>query len=269
MEGGNFLEQERLWYPLGFIKIYHPLTTINVNTILYTWAGMLTLAILVVLSRLLIIKPKSRSAYIIKQLVQSFIQLVEESVGMFVEHYFTFISSIFLFILTCNWVGLIPGIEEPTKDINTTLALSIIAFIYIHKETIVTHGIKAYLKDYFMPFDRYFPLNILAGIAMLPLKLLGELSTVISLSFRLFGNIFGGAIITQLAKTSLGNSIVLNTIGTVTGFNLLLLAFFVLFEGLLQAFVFSILSLTNLAMAVKIEEENHNLDTEKTPKEIQ
>ena len=267
MEGDNFLDQERLWYPLGFINIYHPFSSIHVNTILNTWIGMLSLAILVLVSRILIKNSTSRATYIIKQIIQSFIDLVEQSVGKFVEHYFTFTSSIFLFILACNWVGLLPGIEEPTKDINTTLALSIVAFIYIHKETIKTHGIITYLKDYFMPFERFFPLNILAGLAILPLKLLGEMSTVISLSFRLFGNIFGGSIITSLARKSIGDSLLFNFITTFSGFNILLLSFFILFEGLLQAFVFSILSLTNLAMAVKIEEESEASGSEQFSKE--
>lgn len=245
---------EQLWYPLGFLKIYHPLTTVHGHTVLYTWAAIFALIIFVLIGRAFIRYPEGRGAYIFKQIIQSFIDLVDQSVGKFVEHYFMFISSLFLFILACNWIALIPGLEEPTKDLNTALALGFTSLFYVHKETIKSHGIVHYLEEYFVPFKRFFPLNILAGIAILPLKILGELATAISLSFRLFGNIFGGSIIMDLAKKALGESIILNFIATAIGFNLILMGFFIIFEGILQAFVFSILSLTNLAMAVQTED---------------
>ena len=121
---------------------------------------------------------------------------------------------------------------------------------------IQTHGIINYLKEYFLPVDIFFPLNIILGLAMFPLIVLGEVASVISLSFRLFGNIFGGATIIQLFHGTLSNSLWYNTAATFTGMNLLLTMFFILFEGGLQAFVFAILTLTNISMATSIEGEH-------------
>jgi F-type H+-transporting ATPase subunit a len=104
-----------------------------------------------------------------------------------------------------------------------------------------------------MPFDIIFPLNLIAGLLTLPLKILGEVASVISLSFRLFGNIFGGSIIHGIFQQAVSGSLLFQSIALVSGLGLLLTCFFVIFEGFLQAFVFSILSLTTIAMATNRE----------------
>lgn len=76
-------------------------------------------------------------------------------------------------------------------------------------------------------------------------------SIIVAMSLRLFGNIFGGSIITTLLATAVSGSILLQ-IGAI-GFNLIALFFFGLFESFIQAFVFTVLSLTYLGMAVKTE----------------
>jgi F-type H+-transporting ATPase subunit a len=86
---------------------------------------------------------------------------------------------------------------------------------------------------------------------MLPLNVIGKLSSIISISFRLFGNIFGGAIITKLYFGAIGGSIILELLGLLSGLNFLIVAFFTLFEGLLQAFVFAMLTLTYLALSTQ------------------
>ena len=256
MQGGNFLEQGHVWYPLAPLGITHPLTALDVDTLFATW---LVLAVLALLSYgaywMFKHKPHTPLGYALKLGITAFINLIEQSVGLFVERYYLFIASLFIFIIACNWIALLPGVEEPTININTTLALGITAFVYSQKEIIKHHGVHTFLKDYFLPFNIIFPLNIIAGLILLPLRLLGELSSIISLSLRLFGNIFGGSIITSIYTQALGNSIILNTLTTLLGFNLLLTGFFIFFEGFLQAFVFSILSLTNLAMIAQKETE--------------
>ncbi len=255
MQGNALMGHEAKWYPLSFLGIDHHLTAINVETVLNTWAVLLALFILTFIVRYFLSKKHSLTQHFILNTTHSLLELVEQSVGKVVTRYYLFIGSIFLYILGCNWISLIPGLEEPTKDLNTTLALGLAAFFYIHKEVIQSHGVKSFLKEYFLPFDIMFPFNIIAGLAMLPLKLLGEFATVISLSFRLFGNIYGGFIIFSIYKKALSGSIILNTLGAMLGINLLITCFFVVFEGFLQAFVFSILTLTNIAMAVKTEDE--------------
>src|SRR6185436_19701385 len=102
----------------------------------------------------------------------------------------------------CNTAPLIPWLEEPTRDLNTALALGIISFLYVQLVAVQTRGIFFYIKDFFQPF-----------FIMLPLNVIGKLSSIVSISFRLFGNIFGGAIITKLYFTFISGSIILETMG--------------------------------------------------------
>lgn len=253
----NLLGPEIIWYPLKFLGVTHQLSGINISTVLNTWLVLLVIFIISFGSRFFINKQNSLTGYILKNTIKSFIDLVEQSVGKFVERYYTFITSIFFYIICCNWVALFPYAEEPTKDLNTTLSLGIIAFLFMHKEMIKNHGVLAYLKDLFTPIKLIFPFNIIVGLLMFPLKLLGELATIISLSFRLFGNIFGGFVISSIFHHAISGSVILNFTATLLGVNLLITMFFIIFEGFLQAFVFSILSLTNIAMAVQTEGEGN------------
>lgn len=253
MEGG--FEHERVWHPLAPLGITHPFATLQADTIIATWIALAALIVLIFIARYFLQQKESLGASAVKSLIKSFMSLVEQSTGTFIYRYYSFITSLFIFIIMCNWIALIPYVHEPTKDLNTTLALGIVAFLYIQKEIIKVHGLGAYLKEYFTPIDVFFPINLIIGLAILPIKILGELASIISISFRLFGNIFGGAIIMMIFHQAISNSIWLNIFGSF--FGLLLIGFFILFEGFLQAFVFSILTLTNISMATAIEQEEH------------
>lgn len=97
-----------------------------------------------------------------------------------------------------------------------------------------------YIKGFLEPIFLFAPVNIVSS-----------LSTIISMSFRLFGNIFGGAVITHLFHGAIAGILALEIL--TIPINILLTFFFVLFEGFIQAFVFSMLTLTYLA--VEIQEE--------------
>lgn len=253
----NLMGQELLWFPLRFIGIKSSLAGINANTIIHTWITIGVLAIFLFLARYALSKNNSLGQYLVESVINPLIDMVEQSYGQFSMRYYFFISSIFIFILSCNWIALIPGISEPTKDLNTTLSLSLITFLYIQKELIRSHGLINFLKAYFIPFNYLFPLNLLIGILLFPLKFLGELVGSLSLALRLFGNIFGGYIIMHLFHDVIGESIILNILGIPLG--LVIIGFFVFFEGFLQSFVFSILALTNITMAIQTENEGDSL----------
>lgn len=235
-----------LWYPLKSIGLTHNFFAINTHTVIHTWIVLIVLLTICLIARYFLYYPETLPGFFIKSILNNFQGLITQSLGKFVYKYFAFITSLFVFIISCNWIGVLPMIEEPTKDLNTTLALGIISFLYIQKESISKNGFKSYIKEFFEPI--FF---------MLPLNILGELATIVSISFRLFGNIFGGSIIMSIFNKAIGNSIFLNSIATFTGVNMIIMIFFVLFEGFLQAFVFSILSLTNLTMAVYEEPGEH------------
>ena len=151
--------------------------------------------------------------------------------------------SFFLFILIANWTGLIPGFSTvgfyhgkeitplfrpATSDFNVTFGLAIISALATHMLSLKTIGIKKYIGRYFS----LNPINLYVGI----LELVGEFTKVISLSFRLFGNIFAG-------------EVVLATVGTLFAFVFPLP--FMLLEvivGLVQALVFSMLTMAFMAV---------------------
>ena len=138
--------------------------------------------------------------------------------------------ALFLFLLLSNWLGIIPHLEEPTKDLNTPLSLGIMGFCIAHYAGIRSKGLKQYLKEYCEPIFFMAPLNVI-----------GEFAKIISISFRLFGNIMGGSIII-LVVSYLTYSIVLPPF---------LYAFFGLFVGTVQAFVFTMLTIVYISVQVK------------------
>ncbi len=147
-----------------------------------------------------------------------------------VPRYFPVICTLFMFLLLCNWIGAIPHLSEPTKDLNTPLSMGVLGFIIAHYSGIRTKGLKDYSKQYFDPWPIFLPLNIIS-----------EIAKVVSISFRLYGNILGGAIII-LVVSHLIYSILLPPV---------LVAFFSLFIGTIQAFVFTMLTLVYISLQVK------------------
>jgi len=217
----------------------HPLFTINSETVVHTWIIMFFLVLMIACVNVLLRHTKL-GRFLLLKFVSFFIDLTNQSLGFFSFAHCVFAASLFIFIALCNTASIIPWLEEPTRDLNTTLALGIISFIYVQAVSIKARGIRAYIKDFFKPF-----------FIMLPLNIVGKLSSIISISFRLFGNIFGGAIITKLYFHSIRGSIILESLGILSGANFLIIAFFTLFEGLLQAFVFAMLTLTYLSLGTQ------------------
>ena len=126
-----------------------------------------------------------------------------------------------------NYNGLF-GLRQPTADLAVTGALAMMTFVLIHFRGIRMQK-KGYIKEYFSPHPVFFPIN-----------LVGEISKPVSLAFRLFGNMLGGVIIMGLiyGMLPLALRIVLPD---------LLHAYFDVFAGSLQAFIFTILSMTFIA----------------------
>jgi len=249
MKGVDILEQE-FWRPLSYFGVEHSFFNINTKTVLHTWIILGALFVLLIPISWIIRKKTGIFAFLITSFVDFFIRLAKQSFDKFSMTHFTFISSLFIFISLCNTNSVIPWLEEPTRDINTTLSLSIISFLYIQFFSIKTHGFWSYAKEYFTPFFIMFPLNVI-----------GKLASIISLAFRLFGNIFGGVLISQIYFKAIGGSLFLETLGLLSGFNFLLIIFFSLFEGLLQAFVFTMLTITYLSIGIQTEKPHVKEET--------
>ncbi len=242
MEGLELLAVE-LWNPLGYFGIDNEMLKINAVTLINTWAVLLILLISILIVRIFVTKKKTLFHFIVKSGIQSFIDLTTQSLGSFSYQHFAFITALFIFIAYCNLIALIPWLEEPTKDLNTAFALGCISFFYKDYYAIKVHGLGSYIKEFFQPFFLTFPLNVV-----------GHFSKIVSISFRLFGNIFGGSVIVHIYNNAIAGSIIFETLGIISGLNLLTTLFFIVFEGTIQAFVFTMLSLTYLAIAIQPEE---------------
>ena len=92
--------------------------------------------------------------------------------------FFPLVATLGLYILCCNWIGLIPGMLSPTSNINTPLSCALVVFVVTHAVGIKEHGAK-YIKHFTGPIWWMIPL-------MVPIEMIGHLSRVLSLTFRLF-----------------------------------------------------------------------------------
>ena len=163
--------------------------------------------------------------------VSALYKLTEDALGKeMAKTYGPLTIALFLFLLLSNWLGIIPHLDEPTKDLNTPLSLGIMGFCIAHYAGIKSKGLKQYLMEYCNPIFFMAPLNII-----------GEFAKIISISFRLFGNIMGGSIII-LVVSYLTYSIILPPF---------LYAFFGLFVGTVQAFVFTMLTIVYISVQVR------------------
>ncbi|HEO64180.1 MAG TPA: ATP synthase F0 subunit A, partial [Candidatus Omnitrophica bacterium] len=172
-----------------------------------------------------------------------FIDTCEQTLGADWKKFFPLVMSLFLFVAFSNLVSVIPGVKSPTADLNTCLGLGLLVFFIAHISAVRKKGIVNYIKSYFQPIFFLFPLNVI-----------GEIGKVISHSFRLFGNLFAGGIILALAVpivfkvTGLLHIPKLIVSPGVVAMLIVLQGFFGLFVGLIQAFVFSMLALTYIAV---------------------
>jgi F-type H+-transporting ATPase subunit a len=224
------------WKPFAKFGLNNDFFHIDTGAVIETWL-VLGILILTCLAFKFFQNQPNKFIQTLYKYLDFFVSMVRDALGKYDRNITIFIAYLFTFILICNCLSLIPLVEEPTSNINTTLALGTIAMIYVQMIAIKNNGLKNYIKSYFEPFFFLLPLNVL-----------GNLSIVVSLSFRLFGNILGGSIITYLWKYFLGGIIIRETIGLILGLNLLATAYFVIFDGLIQAFVFSTLTVTYIAL---------------------
>lgn len=238
MNGAELINLEQ-WSLSSLVGYSHPFLVANIEIVIHTWIILLLLlcvllGVRLLLSRVTIIR------YFVIQLVAFFMDLTEQSLGYFNFNHCVFAASLFIFIALCNTAPLIPWLEEPTRDLNTALALGLISFLYVQSVSIRAKGVRSYFGEFLKPFFLLMPLNIIS-----------KLSSIVSISFRLFGNIFGGSIITKLYFAGIQSSVLFQLMGIFSGFNFLMVVFFILFEGTLQAFVFAMLTLTYLSIGTQ------------------
>ena len=151
--------------------------------------------------------------------------------------YLPLTATLALLIFMSNIIGIIPGFESPTSNWSFTLVLALVVFIYYHFEGIRANGFIKYFGHFLGPVKLLAPL-------MLPVEIISHLSRILSLSFRLFGNIKGDDIFLLVMLMLVPYLVPLPAFAILT------------FMAFLQAFIFMILTYVYLASAVLMDEEH-------------
>ena len=151
--------------------------------------------------------------------------------------YLPLVAAVGLFIFVSNVIGIIPGFEAPTSNINITLPLALLVFFYYNYEGIRENGFVKYFAHFMGPVKALAPL-------MFPIEIVSHISRIISLSFRLFGSIRG-------------DDMFLWVLLMFPPWLLLIPAFFLFtVVGVLQPFVFMFLTFVYLAGTVAMEDDH-------------
>ncbi|MDZ4227968.1 MAG: F0F1 ATP synthase subunit A [Candidatus Levybacteria bacterium] len=217
-----------------------PITNTVLDTIL---VDIILIGLAFYIGNRLTLVPVSSLQNITETVVETFYNLTESVSEHAAAKIFPYFMTFFLYILFINWSALIPGvgsigffhghelvplIRGATSDLNTTLGLALVSAVATHTLSIRTIGIKDYLGRYFS----LNPVNLFVGI----LELVSEITKIISLSFRLFGNVYAG-------------EVVLITISSIFAF-IFPLPFLMLelIIGIVQALVFSMLTMAFMSI---------------------
>ncbi len=199
-------------------------------------ASLLLIATALMVRRSLQLVPTGLQNFM-ETVVEAILNLCEENIGHhWAKHFFPFIGTIALYIVVCNFMGLIPGFFSPTSNINNNVALAIPVFLATHIYGIRVHGF-GYLKHFLGPIRSIAALPLM--ILIFVIELIGQLVRPVTLSVRLFGNMVAKHII-LLVLASLSPWIIPTAIlalGTLV--------------SIIQAFVFTLLATLYLAGAVE------------------
>lgn len=217
---------------------------INISeTIVNSWIVMAAIVLLCIwLTRGLSVRNPSKKQLVAEKLVGMCTNLVSDVMGEKNIGYAPYIGTLFVFSLTSSLCGLL-GLRAPTADLNTTLAWSLITFFMVQIVNIKYHGVGGWLKGFTQPIALMTPINIVS-----------EIANPISMSFRHFGNIASGVVITSLIYAALEglSNLVLPFLPIPllqVGIPAVLSIYFDLFTSFLQAYIICMLTMVFVSSA--------------------
>jgi F-type H+-transporting ATPase subunit a len=199
----------------------------------------LTVLCLLVRSRLSVENP-GKLQILLEDGVGAVEGLLVEWIGPKGVQFLPLIATLGVFILVGNYMGLVPGLMAPTSNINVTLGCALTTWVFYHYQGVRAQGVLAYLKHFAMPPGS----PVFIAPLMFIIEIISHLSRVMSLSLRLFGNIFGEELV------------ILILFSIIPWFVPLPMMFLGLVTGGLQAFIFMLLSVIYLQGAVAVEHEH-------------
>ena len=197
-------------------------------TVIYSLTASAVLVALAMLVRSGLSRSRSGWPVAAEMLVEHFEDLMRESFGLDPRAFTPLVVTLALWILVANWLGLVPGLGSPTADFSTTAALAVIVFFAVPFYGIRTRGWLGYLRHYLEPT----PL-------LLPFEIITELSRTLALAVRLFGNVMSEELVIV---------VLLSLAGLLVPVPMMMLA---LLTGLVQAYIFAVLTVVYLGAAVR------------------
>ncbi|MDC0832800.1 F0F1 ATP synthase subunit A [Geitlerinema sp. CS-897] len=206
-------------------------------TIAYTW---LVMAILVLgswwVTRQLTSEPTiSKWQNVLEIIVKTINDQIRDAADRDPAPFLPFIGTLFLFVGLANLLTLFPVYESPAGSLSTTIALALCTFIAVPLFGIRDSGLIGYLKHYFEPSPWMFPFQVI-----------GEISRIISLAVRLFGNVMSGSFLVAILLLIL--PILFPALMRLFGMAI----------GLIQAYVFAVLSLVYIASGMQAQSERED-----------
>ncbi len=228
------------------------------NTMLVTWVAVVLLITLSYFATKHMTKVPGKLQNFFEFVVEALLNLIDNITQDRKQslRFLPLVATIFLFIITCNWMGLIPGFEtigrwtvenghqvlvpflrSPASDLNTTIALALIAMVSVQIIGISSVGFFRYIKK-FVNFKG--PIEFFVGVV----ESISEFAKVISFSFRLFGNVFAGGVLLAVVSSLLPLIVPIPFYGME------------LFVGFIQALVFAMLTTVFLQMATVAHDEH-------------
>lgn len=222
------------------------------NTLITAWLVVILLSGVAFLATRRLAMIPGRGQVLVETMVGGVLQYMEETLGnrKLAQRFFPLITTLFLFILFANWLGLFPGVgsigvfheieghhelvplfHPVSTDLNVTLALAVIAFLVIEFAGIAALGFLKYAGKF---VNLKSPLGFFTGI----IELFSEVARLVSFSFRLFGNVFAGKVLILVA------------IAFVPVILPVPLMLFEVLVGFIQAAIFALLTLFFIKLAV-------------------
>ena len=200
--------------------------------IIYSWFAMLVLIISGAIAAKGLSLVPSKMQNLFELIIGGIEDFMVETIGEEGRWLFPLAGTLFLYIFVCNLIGLVPGLFPPTANINTTLSMALVVFCMTHFIGLKYHGI-AYIKHFIGPVWWLVPLIFV-------IEIIGHLARILSLTFRLFGNM-------------MGHEIVLGMFFLMAGMFLAPLPIMAMgiFVAFVQAFVFFLLSIIYFSGAME------------------
>jgi len=221
---------------IGVLSLFGTEIRFDVTAIVMSWVVIVLLVLLALWLRRGLRQPVEEKPSRIQAALDALIDLLQTQLsGNFSSErlavtMFPFVSTLFLYVLLSNWLGVVPYMMSPTQDLNVTFGLALLVLVLSHVLAVRFKGGRRYLKGFLEPYA-----------FMLPINIVGEIAKPLSHSFRLFGNILAGTILVAVITAKFMPIILPSALSI----------FFGLFFGGIQAFVFAILAVAYINVAVE------------------